>query len=230
MAPSPSGLPGLPRPGPRSNMLAHDDKKVYEMIEKSGNKGIWSAEMKKYIPENILNKSLKLLLSKNLIKLVANVHNPRRKVYMLANLQPSEEISGGTWYSGKEFDTELIDVLKQHTLRFITKMKVVILDKIADSIKTSEILKVEVRIQEVKQVVDSLILDREIEAVLSNGSAEFLSIPKGKVCYRCRKMGHLEPASFVSVPCGVCPVINECTPDGVISPKTCEYYQRWLDF
>ena len=25
-------------------------------------------------------------------------------------------------------------------------------------------------------------------------------------------------------------VFNECKPNGVISPETCEYYQRWLEF
>ncbi|KAL0019133.1 hypothetical protein WJX79_006207 [Trebouxia sp. C0005] len=31
-------------------------------------------------------------------------------------------------------------------------------------------------------------------------------------------------------PCGVCPVFNECTPDGPISPATCVYFQQWLEF
>jgi hypothetical protein len=25
-------------------------------------------------------------------------------------------------------------------------------------------------------------------------------------------------------------VIGECKPGGVISPQTCDYYQRWLEF
>ena len=25
-------------------------------------------------------------------------------------------------------------------------------------------------------------------------------------------------------------VINECTPGGAISPATCHYYDKWLDF
>ena len=25
-------------------------------------------------------------------------------------------------------------------------------------------------------------------------------------------------------------VIGECKPGGLISPQTCEYYQRWLEF
>ncbi|ESR64042.1 hypothetical protein CICLE_v100094942mg, partial [Citrus x clementina] len=42
--------------------------------------------------------------------------------------------------------------------------------------------------------------------------------------------GEPKTGSLASVPCGVCPQINFCTPDGVISPKTCVYYTKWLDF
>ncbi len=39
-----------------------------------------------------------------------------------------------------------------------------------------------------------------------------------------------EATSFTSVPCGMCPVIAQCRDDGVISPATCEYYQKWLQW
>ena len=36
--------------------------------------------------------------------------------------------------------------------------------------------------------------------------------------------------AFTSTPCGVCPVFNECREDGLISPQTCMYYDKWLEF
>lgn len=33
-----------------------------------------------------------------------------------------------------------------------------------------------------------------------------------------------------SIPCGVCPVIHQCAPDGPVSPATCEYFKAWLEF
>lgn len=36
--------------------------------------------------------------------------------------------------------------------------------------------------------------------------------------------------ALTSVPCGRCPVIDQCRDGGLISPQTCEYYQKWLDF
>jgi hypothetical protein len=38
--------------------------------------------------------------------------------------------------------------------------------------------------------------------------------------------GLLEALS--SSPCGVCPVARQCSPAGVISPRTCTYYTHWL--
>ncbi len=35
-------------------------------------------------------------------------------------------------------------------------------------------------------------------------------------------------AHFSSVPCGVCPVFEKCSPQGVISPATCTYMSAWL--
>lgn len=39
-----------------------------------------------------------------------------------------------------------------------------------------------------------------------------------------------ERTPFTSLPCGVCPVFNDCKEGGPISPQTCEYYQAWLKF
>lgn len=33
---------------------------------------------------------------------------------------------------------------------------------------------------------------------------------------------------LTSMPCGVCPVIDDCKEGGAISPQTCVYYQTWL--
>ena len=37
-------------------------------------------------------------------------------------------------------------------------------------------------------------------------------------------------SSLVRVPCGICPLIDNCSEDGPISPKTCVYMKEWLEF
>jgi DNA-directed RNA polymerase III subunit RPC6 len=33
---------------------------------------------------------------------------------------------------------------------------------------------------------------------------------------------------WTDCPCGTCPVMNQCSENGVISPSTCEYMSKWL--
>ena len=35
-------------------------------------------------------------------------------------------------------------------------------------------------------------------------------------------------SALTNVPCGLCPVFEECVPGGLISPETCEYMDAWL--
>ena len=35
---------------------------------------------------------------------------------------------------------------------------------------------------------------------------------------------------LIDAPCGSCPVFNDCTENGPISPNTCIYFQNWLRF
>ncbi len=46
-----------------------------------------------------------------------------RKVYMLFELEPSREITGGAWYTGHEYDSEFIEVLRQQCHQYIKREK-----------------------------------------------------------------------------------------------------------
>lgn len=40
----------------------------------------------------------------------------------------------------------------------------------------------------------------------------------------------LNPPNFLTdMPCGICPVMSQCSEGGIISPRTCEYLTHWLD-
>lgn len=41
---------------------------------------------------------------------------------------------------------------------------------------------------------------------------------------------NVEESALASVPCGVCPVADQCHPGGVVAPETCVYWQRYLQF
>ena len=50
------------------------------------------------------------------------------------------------------------------------------------------------------------------------------------VVYRPASLPIPESSAFTAVPCGVCPVFQECAPGGLVSPETCQYMQDWLSF
>jgi hypothetical protein len=43
------------------------------------------------------------------------------KVYMLFELDPSQEVTGGACYTEQDYDAEVVDVVKQQCLHFILK-------------------------------------------------------------------------------------------------------------
>lgn len=69
--------------------------------------------------QTIMNRCLKLLEQKQLVKAVKSVKFPTRKIYMLYDLTPSIELSGGPWYTDNELDTGFIHELSMACLRFI---------------------------------------------------------------------------------------------------------------
>ncbi|CAK7356911.1 unnamed protein product [Dovyalis caffra] len=236
------GPSSLKRKRPESNSLSQSltdqERKLYDVIRSKQDMGIWTRDMKREtnLPDNVVNKSLKALQAKNLIKEVVNIQNKGRKHYMATEFQPAKELTGGSWYVEGSLDTEFIKILRKFCVDFIAELKVATLEKVTDLIRRNGVFAVDVTQQQVEEIVRTLVLDNEIMEVKSNGMGEFASVPIGKVCYKLIGKGGLggelkaKTGAMASIPCGVCPRISHCTPDGVISPKTCVYYTKWLDF
>ncbi len=67
----------------------------------------------------VVNNVIKALEKRQFIKSVKPVKNSTRKVYMLFELEPSTEVTGGAWYHQNEFDTEFVQQLSTQVYRFI---------------------------------------------------------------------------------------------------------------
>ncbi|KAH7866345.1 hypothetical protein Vadar_019166 [Vaccinium darrowii] len=70
---------------------------------------IWKADIKREtnIPETVVNKVLKALEAKDLVKEVVNVQCKRGKCYIAAEFEPSEEITEDV-YESSEFPTKAV--------------------------------------------------------------------------------------------------------------------------
>lgn len=216
------------------------DGKVLTIIKRRKEMAIWIADLKKSaaeefkLPASVVDKAVKSLVNQDKIKEVVNIKAKTKKHFIAKEFEPSEELTGGVWYSDGKLDKEFISVLRQLTSKFITMKKVANAELICDYIKSKGVMKGGCTVEQISEILSSLVLDNEIIEVKSTGLGEFHSIPLGMVCYKSASGLGLgkEPkiGAMASIPCGVCPQINKCTPDGLISPITCEYYQKWLEF
>lgn len=223
-----------------------DEKIIYSIIENAGNKGIWIRELRyaSRLPQTLVNKILKNLESKKRIKSVKSVAASKKKVYMLYDIEPDRSVTGGTWYSDQEFESEFVDVLNQQCYRYLQQAKLAA-DKLADpmmqrnaSFKSSKdicnyinglkVSKVQLSLQDIESILDSLVYDDKVEKYVVNNSSS--SNADGfQNLYRIIKP-LLSSSGLMRVPCGVCPVHNECSENGAISPSTCPYMKEWLEF
>ena len=58
-----------------------------------------------------MNRCLKILESKILIKPIQSAKFPKRKIYILAHLQPSDDVTGGAFYTDGALDEEFVHQL-----------------------------------------------------------------------------------------------------------------------
>lgn len=152
---------------PKLKNGSHDEQHVLQVISRSQNQGIWIKMLREEtrLPQPQLSKVLKQLEQKELIKHVKSVNSKTKKVYMLANLEPSKEITGGAWYTNQEFDAEFIEVVREACHRFILNKGKVTLDDIADFIIESNLCRCKLELEDMNRIVDTLVFDGLIDAV-----------------------------------------------------------------
>ncbi|KAJ8323320.1 hypothetical protein BDV3_004261 [Batrachochytrium dendrobatidis] len=105
----------------KTGSMSDNERIVYQFIKASGNKGTWikDIKVKSGLHAQIVTQMIKNLEKKVLIKAVKSVKTPTKKVYMLSELDPSVELTGGAWYTDQELDVEFIDQLAHQIYKYI---------------------------------------------------------------------------------------------------------------
>ena len=170
---------------------------------------------------------LRDLVGLGVLKEVQDVRNRRRKLYMATEFRPSDEVSGGTWYHDGRVDADAIAAARRRCLAQVKRFGAAT----ADTIRRAGIARDEpagagYAMDRIADVLRIMVLDKSLEEVRSTGEGEFAGVSRGEMCYR--EPEKQQPGGMMeAIPCGVCPVIDDCSPEGVISPSTCVYYQKW---
>ncbi|KAM7363691.1 RNA polymerase III subunit F isoform 1-T5 [Cochliomyia hominivorax] len=216
----------------------NEEKIVYGIIEEGGNKGIWIRDIR--IQSNLnmtqLNKILKNLETKKLIKAVKSVNASKKKVYMLYNLEPDRSVTGGAWYQDQDFEAEFVDVLNQQCLRFLQMKRDNALKKGEGPLAFKQLSCCTVK--EVHKFISDLGISKvnldedDLETILKtvvyDGNAERILMSDSVYVYRAIN-SPLPPSGLVQTPCGICPVIKNCSKCGDVTPTKCQYMKEWLD-
>jgi len=164
---------------------------VYQVIEKAENMGIWTKDIKYQtsIPQQALNKIYKSLEGRKLIKPVKAVTAKQKKLYMLYDLVPAKEITGGPWYTTElEFDHEFISELRKFVIicvKQLNKGKGVTLKEIAKKMEEANISRVPLNLQEVQQLMQTLAFDYLIEPLGVDRNKEVMFISARKITTNC---------------------------------------------
>lgn len=124
-------------------------------------------------------------------------------------------------YTNAEKDTQFIDMLRLVCSRIISRDKLISLEEIAQTIRTMEYSRIPLKDSDVKAVIDTLVFDGTVDEVEEENKP---------IMYRPALLVKPDHSPFTSMPCGVCPVFNECKPGGRVSPETCIYFDKWLEF
>ncbi|KAJ1934917.1 34-kDa subunit of RNA polymerase III (C), partial [Linderina pennispora] len=229
--------------------LTTDEQLVYKHIQASKNEGIWvrTLKMKTNLLQGVITRALKTLEQKALIKSVKSVKHPTRKLYMLIDMTPSSEITGGPWYTDQELDTDFINQLAKQCYQFIYANSYpkhnpqAIYPASYTGFKTSSQIKrfisghnitnVDLSDENIEELLTMLVYDGKIERI-----AAAFEMDAGKTSssgkdfmYRALRITDKD-SPFTDIPCGRCPVFDKCSDTGVITPGKCEYFKKWLSF
>jgi hypothetical protein len=93
--------------------LTQNELLVYQKIQESGVKGLFQRDLKSrtgITNPNTIRTIIEKLMKRKLIKDFTSVHTGKKKMYILAGLEPSKELTGGNWYTNGELDQDLVDV------------------------------------------------------------------------------------------------------------------------
>ena len=165
---------------------------------------------------------------------------------MLYEMTPDPSITGGTWYSDHEFEAEFVRILNEQCARLLDERLEESMRKFPNDpflrrtssfmssielvtlVNEMGIATVLLTVQDIESILYTLICDGKIEK-MTVASTTNDGNGNGQNLYRSITL-MFDSSPVVRNPCGICPVFKDCHDDGLITPKTCIYLNKWLEF
>lgn len=200
---------------------------VYRLIEERGGSGIWRKDIKAKakLPEQELTKIIKILSDKFLIRELKTTATKNKKTYIIFELAATGEHETDVLSGQKsEFDPLLVHSISMMMYNHIRKKPLISFkDMETHFVGNPAVLNNgnSLNQKQVHRFIEMLKYDGLIELLEDNTGGERLI----KLSRQPHGSNHL-----TEVPCGKCPVYDACGDVGDITPVSCPYFQRWLDF
>eukprot|EP00962_Isochrysis_galbana_P021022 scaffold6181_cov129-Isochrysis_galbana.AAC.7 len=210
--------------------LSAEDRLIYQEIERSGDSGIRSKDLRVRcnLQQQQVAKVLRTLENRGLVRAVKSIAAKNQKLYMLVGFEPSAAVTGGTWYTDEQtYDHALVEILQTAAYDLIAKSKTLsaTAQQVLDYFNRSGLVRGKpLRVSDIDDILQSLVYDARLEITrggMSSGLGEART-------YKLLEASHDFAPHHVQVPCSVCPMFADCTPDAEINPQSCEYLDRWL--
>ncbi|ESK97494.1 rna polymerase iii subunit rpc34 [Moniliophthora roreri MCA 2997] len=178
----------------QSKELTGEEDLVLGHIRASHNEGIWTKHLKAKtnFHQTVIDRCLKTLQQKQLIRKVQSVQHPTRKIFMLAHLEPSIALTGGPWYTDNELDTEFIETLVRACFKIVQEksfpkqrsqrneralypiskgFQYPTAEFVQKKLREARITPTELSVEHVEMLLNVLVLDGEIEKLPGFGAS-----------------------------------------------------------
>lgn len=203
--------------------LTAEDRLVFQEVERASTAGISTKDLKTRanLQTQQLARVLKKLEARKLVQHVKSVASKNKKMYLLVGLEPTRDITGGSFYSGVEFDHELIRVLAQSGLAYIQRKEKATASEVHAFIDSSGLIRgKQLRMEDVDAVLQTLVYDARAEVSHDprHGSENVYRIVQ--------KLTSVEDMvdSLMSLPPAVC----ECAACECAAGQPCAAMSAWL--
>ncbi|VDN51266.1 unnamed protein product [Dracunculus medinensis] len=198
----------------------------------SKRKGIWIRDIrdKTGLSMQFLRKILKGLEQRKLVRAIKSVGNTK-KCYILHSVDPDDSLTGGTFYSDQQLDSQFVDTLVEICISMIEnkrksaentkdillcrELSFVTSAEVAQFISEKKISKVHLSVANCERILSIAVLDGLLEQ-RADGSYRALD-QATRVC------------AIAHVPCVHCSVYNDCKAGYAVSPENCELLADWLE-
>ena len=215
------------------NQMDLAEKQLFKLLQYAGDMGCTISELRQKMmamnpdipPQNVsltaLNANLKKLQKKSLIKTINNGQQPnRKKVFMIFEVEPSHDISGGPIGSTDAQGIEMVNRLMDRVFDFVCRQREVSLKELMIFMKQVGLNLPEqneensiknFKDSDLERIVQAMIFDQRIEQTAEGYyRPSNFNFPEGLLRFK-KESGDAANNSrliFTEIPCCHCPLAN----------------------